>query len=138
CKQIRLHPSRKREWECECWELLPDHPIHHKDVPEKSHDADDGVESSNGHSYYHPRCSFRGVLFSLVLSIRNEGCHIVRKGDIVRDDGVKVGNVSISSSGQLHYVMVALCDGRNASDLQTSSFLYGAEETTRNKTEKGK
>lgn len=76
--------------------FLPDHPVHDEHVAQKSHHADDGVESRDA-----DRCDQApgapgrtprpGAVLQPVARL------LVREGGVVSDDGVEVGQVELSS-----------------------------------------
>lgn len=68
---------------------LPDHPVHDEDVTQKSHHADDRVESRYGDGYGDTRgAAHRTLLLGVVLQPVSH--LLVRECDIEGDDGVKV------------------------------------------------
>lgn len=69
---------------------LPDHPVHDQDVPQKSHHADDGVQSRDGGGDGDPRgAAPRNLLPAGVQQPLRR--LFVRECDVEGDDGVKVG-----------------------------------------------
>lgn len=85
---------KKKQQQC-----LPDHPVHDEDVTQKSHHANDGVESRDGYGYdYTPGAPHRTLLLGVVLQpVAHQAALLVREGDIEGDDGVKVGQGELSS-----------------------------------------
>lgn len=80
-------------------QCLPDHPVHDEDVAQKSHHANDGVQSRDGYGYdYTPGALHRTLLLGVILQpVAHQAALLVRKGDIEGDDGVKVGQGELSS-----------------------------------------
>lgn len=69
---------------------LPDHPVHDQDVPQKSHHADDGVQSRDGDGDGDPRgAAPRNLLPAGVLQPPRR--LFIQECDVEGDDGVKVG-----------------------------------------------
>lgn len=92
-----------KNYKLKCLESLPDHSIHDEDVAKKSHDADHGVERSDGDGYDDPCGTLHGVLLGVVLSVRDEAHHVVRERDIEGDHGVEVRQLrSPGRGGRLH------------------------------------
>lgn len=81
---------------------LPDHPVHDEDVAQKSHHANDRVERRDGYGYDYTRGAPHRTLLLLLLGgvqqpVPHQAALIVREGDIIRDDGVEVGQGELSS-----------------------------------------
>lgn len=80
-------------------QCLPDHPVHDEDVAQKSHHANDGVESRDRYGYDNtPGVPQRTLLLGVVLQpVAHQAALLVREGDIEGDDGVQVGQRELSS-----------------------------------------
>lgn len=78
---------------------LPDHPVHDEDVAQKSHHANDGVESRDGYGYDQtPGAPHRSPLPGVVLQpLAHQAVLLVRERDVEGDDWVKVGQGERSS-----------------------------------------
>ncbi|KAA8586051.1 hypothetical protein FQN60_007620 [Etheostoma spectabile] len=72
---------------------LPDHPVHDEDIAQKSHHANDGVESRDGYGNDQtPGAAHRSPLPGVVLQpLPHQAVLLVRERDVEGDDGVQVG-----------------------------------------------
>lgn len=91
---------------------LPHYPVHDEDVAQKSHHANDGVESRDGYGYDNtPGTPHRTLLLGVVLQcVAHQAGVLVREGDIEGDDRVKVGQRQMSAGDRerLHAEAAAL------------------------------
>ena len=92
--------------------FLPDHSVHDEDVAQKSHHANDGVESRDGDGYdYPPGAPHRTLLLLLgvvLQPVAHQAALLVREGDIERDDGVEVGQGELRSRDGVRFHAAAL------------------------------
>lgn len=124
---------------------ISDHPVHDKDVAQKSHHANDGVESRDGYGYdYTAGAPHWTLLLGVVLHpVTHQATLLVREGDIKGDDGVKVGQGELSSGDRVRLHAAALftlsvvlktCSHNNVKELNCLEWLKLVRLEARNGT----